>query len=295
MPYTLFTDSCCDMPQNYYAENGIHVLLLDYLISGHTFTDNMSSPEEFHRFYQQVRAGEMPTTVQINTSQFIAAFEPVLRQGEDVLYIGFSSALSGTYNSARLACEDLRERYPERKITVIDSVSASMGQGLLVHQVAQLKKQGESFDAVAQWVEDNKCNLHHWFTVDDLHHLHRGGRVSATSAVAGTMLDIKPVLHVDNKGRLIPQTKTRGRKKALRTLVDYMESLALDIGRTPVFISHGDCLEDALTLAEMIHERFDVAVDMIHFIGPIIGSHSGPGTVALFFMGKNREAHLPKA
>ncbi|MEA4847258.1 MAG: DegV family protein [Clostridiaceae bacterium] len=294
MSYTLFSDSCCDLPQSYYTENDIHVITLDCKVSDDIFADCMVSPEEFHRFYQRIRNGEPCTTAQINIAQYLAAFEPDLNQGRDVLYIGFSSALSGTYNSARLACEELCERYPERKIAVIDSVSASLGQGLLVHQAMLLKKQGKSFDEVVQWVEENKRNLHHWFTVDDLHHLHRGGRISGAATVMGTLINVKPVLYMDNMGRLIPREKVHGRRKSLKALLDHMEDLALDIGGTPIFVSHGDCPEDAMMLVSMIRERFGVDVDMINYIGPVIGSHSGPGTVALFFMGKNREAYLQK-
>ena len=292
MSYELFTDSCCDMPNEHYQENGIHLFSFDFSIGGETFTDNMATQRDYRDFSQRVRSGEMPITAQINAYRFVAAFEPILSQGKDVLYIGVSSALSGTYNSAQLACNDLRKEFPERQIAVIDSVSASMGQGLLVYQAAQLKRQGKSLEEVARWVEENKCNVHHWFTVDDLHCLHRGGRVSSASAMTGTILGIKPVLHVDNKGRLIPQSIIRGRKKALKTLVDRMESLAVDIGKTPIFITHGDCVNDALALVDMIQERFGVIVAMINFIGPVIGTHYGPGTVALFFMGKNRETKL---
>lgn len=294
MSYVLFTDSCCDMPQQYYAEHDIRVIPLSCLIGGDSFLDQMTTDEEFHAFYQRIRSGEMPSTTQVNAEQFITAFEPVLAAGQDMLYIGFSSALSGTFNSARLACKELSEKYPERKILSLDSACASMGEGLLVHQAAQLKKQGKSIDEVAAWVEDNKLNLQHWFTVDDLHHLHRGGRVSGAAAIMGSLIGIKPVLHVDDHGRLIPQEKARGRKRALKALADHMEQSGADIGRTPIFISHGDCVDDARAVADMIRERFGATVDNIHYIGPVIGAHAGPGTVALFFMGKHRQAHLRK-
>lgn len=294
MAYVLFTDSCCDLPLHYYEENEIKVVPLSCLIGNDTFEDRMVTDEQFHTFYQRVRGGEMPSTTQVNADQFINMFEPALAQGNDVLYVGFSSALSGTFNSARLAREELSEKYPDRKIISLDSACASMGQGLLLYQANLLKKQGKSIDEVAEWIEQNKLNLHHWFTVDDLHHLHRGGRVSGAAAVVGTLIGIKPVLHVDNQGRLIPQEKVRGRKRALKALVDHMEQSGTDIGKSPIFISHGDCLEDAQAVAEMIKQRFGATAEMINYIGPVIGSHSGPGTVALFFMGQNREAHIKK-
>jgi len=294
MSYTLYSDSCCDLPQSYCAENGIRVLPLTYRIGSETFIDNMNSPEEFHRFYQRLREGEMPTTSLVSTDQFLTAFESALRQGEDVLYIGFSSALSGTYNSARLAYEEMRERYPERKIAAIDSTCASLGQGLLVHQAALLKEQGKSFEEVVRWTEENKRNVHHWFTVDDLHHLSRGGRLSGAAAALGTFIHIKPVLFFNDEGRLVLHEKVLGRTRSFRTLVDHFGEFLPDSGKTMIFLSHGDCPEDAQAVAGMIRERFGVDVDRINYLGPVTGTHSGPGTVALFFMGKSREASPQK-
>lgn len=294
MSFTLFTDSCCDMPQSYYAQNDIHVVPLSYLIGNDTFPDTMATDAQYHAFYERVRSGEMPSTTQVNADQFQRAFEPELKAGRDVLYVGFSSALSGTFNSARIAREQLTQDYPDRKIYTVDSTCASMGQGLLVHQVMQQRDAGWELEKVVAWIEENKLNVNHWFTVDDLHHLRRGGRVSGAAAVVGTLIGIKPVLHVDNQGRLIPQEKVRGRRRALKALVDHMEEMGTDIGKSPVFISHGDCREDVQVVVDLIKERFGIGVEAIHYVGPVIGSHSGPGTVALFFMGKNRESHLKK-
>ena len=234
----------------------------------------------------------MPTTSQVNPEQAKEAFKACLDQGNDVLYIAFSSGLSGTCGSGMVAAEEIREsgEYPDRKLIVIDSLSASLGEGLLVHKAVQLKEAGKSMEEVADWVEKNKLHLCHNFTVDDLFHLHRGGRVSKATAVLGTMINIKPVLHVDDEGHLIAIGKVRGRKKSLAALVDRMadQIKGYEDQNSEVFISHGDCQEDAEYVQKLVQERFGVDKFIINHVGPTIGAHSGPGTVALFFMGNPR-------
>ena len=234
----------------------------------------------------------MPTTSQANPEQAKEAFTACLEQGQDVLYIAFSSGLSGTCGSGMIAADEIRESglYPDRRIVVIDSLSASLGEGLLVHKAVLLKEAGKSLDEVADWVEKNKLHLCHNFTVDDLFHLHRGGRVSKATAILGTMINIKPVLHVDDEGHLIAIGKVRGRKKSLSALVDRMadQIKGYEDQNDVVFISHGDCLEDAEYVKKLVQERFGIEKFIINHVGPTIGAHSGPGTVALFFMGNPR-------
>ena len=239
-----------------------------------------------------MRDGSMPTTSQVNPEQAKAAFTACLKEGKDVLYIAFSSGLSGTCGSGMVAAQEIQEEgeYPERKIVVIDSLSASLGEGLLVHKAVMLKEAGKSMEEVADWVENNKLHLCHNFTVDDLFHLHRGGRVSKATAILGTMINIKPVLHVDDEGHLIAIGKVRGRKKSLSALVDRMaeQIKGYEDQNDVVFISHGDCMEDAEYVKKLVQERFGIEKFIINHVGPTIGAHSGPGTVALFFMGNPR-------
>ena len=239
-------------------------------------------------FYAKLREGKMSTTSQINADEFTRTFEPILEAGEDVLYIAFSSGLSGTCQSAYIARDELKEKYPERKIYVFDSLCASMGEGLLVYQAALLKRAGTDVDSLYKWLGENVLKLCHWFTVDDLNHLKRGGRVSTTAALVGTMLGIKPVLHVDDEGHLIPVSKVRGRRQSLDARVQKMAETAIHPDEQTIFISHGDCLKDAEYVAEQVRSKFGVKNIQINSIGPVIGAHSGPGTVALFFFGTQR-------
>lgn len=287
--YVITTDNNSDLPEHYYEENGIGCVYLSYAINGKTYTKGEFLPVA--EFYRQMREGAMPTTAQVNPEDARALIEPYLKEGKDVLHIAFSSGLSGSYNSSRLAVEELREEYPDRKIYAVDSLCASLGQGLLVHCAVQKKKEGLSIEELQRWVEDHKLNLVHAFTVDDLDHLYRGGRVSKTTAVVGGMLNIKPVLHVDNAGKLIPIGKVRGRKKSLLALVDYMkEKIGSYAGSCDtIFLSHGDCTDDAQFVADKVKETFpNVKNVMINHVGATIGAHSGPGTVALFFLGDER-------
>lgn len=286
--YVITTDNNSDLPEEFCAEHGVGCVYLSYSIDGETYMHEKFLPVK--EFYNRMRGGSMPTTAQVNPTDARSLMEPFLKEGKDILHIAFSSGLSGSYNSSRLAGEELSEEYPDRKIIIIDSLSASLGLGLLVHYAVSQKEKGKSIDEVAQWVEAHKLNMVHAFTVDDLNHLYRGGRVSKTTAVVGGMLNIKPVLHVDEEGKLIPIGKVRGRKKsliALAELVDEKVGSYLDQCDT-IFISHGDCEEDAKFVVDKIKENHSVNTVLVNSIGATIGAHSGPGTVALFFIGENR-------
>ena len=286
-PFVITTDSGSDLTESYCEENGIICMDLSYTINGETYS-NSDPRMTYPQFYALVRKGAMPVTQQINPQQVVTAMEPILQEGKDILHLGFSSGLSGSYNSACSAAEELREKYPDANIVTIDTLAASMGQGLLVHKAVQMKKAGASLAEIADWVEKNKLHLVHMFTVDDLNHLHRGGRVSKATALVGTALGIKPVLHVDDEGHLINIGKVRGRKASLNALVDRMMELADGWENPDVFISHGDCIEDARYVADEVRRRLGKVEITIGYVGSVIGSHSGPGTLALFFMGEHR-------
>ncbi len=285
--FVLMTDSCCDLSQQMVEDLGLVVLPLSVLQEGKEYRDYPDHRELDPKvFYQKLRAGAIGSTSAANVESFREAMEPILQAGKDILSINFSSALSTTCQSAAMAARELGEQYPEGKMIVIDSLCASLGQGMLVYLAAQEKAKGKSIDEVADFVRQTIPHLCHWFTVDDLNHLKRGGRVSAAAALFGTMLQMKPVLHVDDEGRLIPVSKVRGRKASIKALLDKMEELALDT--ETVFISHGDCLEEVEEMAQSIRERFGTKTIVINYVGPVIGNHSGPGTIALFFLGKHR-------
>lgn len=287
--YVILTDSSADLDQKTVDELGLEVLPLTFLIgekSYFNYPDNREmAPKDF---YDRIRGGAMPTTNAVNVGQASEAIEPLLKQGRDVLVLGFSSGLSTTFNSMKIAAEELSEQYPERKIYTVDTLCASLGQGLLVYHAARLKKAGKSIEEVRDWVEENKLRLCHWFTVNDLMHLKRGGRVSAATALVGTMLSIKPVLHVDNDGHLINVAKARGRKASLDALVAKVGELATDPAGQTMFISHSDCLEDARYVGDQVKAKYGVTDVRYNYIGPVIGSHTGVGCVALFFLGKER-------
>ena len=285
--FVLMTDSCCDLSQQMVEELGVVVLPLSVLQEGREDRDYPDHRELDPKvFYAKLRAGAMGSTSAANAESFREAMEPIVKAGKDILSINFSSALSTTCQSAAMAARELTEQYPEAKIIVIDSLCASLGQGMLVYLAAQEKAKGRSIEEVAELVRQTIPHQCHWFTVDDLNHLKRGGRVSAAAALLGTMLQMKPVLHVDDEGRLIPVSKVRGRKASIKALLDKMEELAIDT--KTVFISHGDCAEEIEEMAKAIRERFGTEKIVINYVGPVIGNHSGPGTVALFFLGKHR-------
>lgn len=286
--YVITTDNTADLPYSYYKEHGIEYMYLTYQLEGEVY--NKDNELEFGEFYERMRNGSMPTTSQVNSEEAKKILRPILEKGKDVLHLAFSSGLSGSYNSVRLAAEELKEEFPERKIFVIDSLCASLGEGLFVDKAVELKEQGKSLEENAEWMEKHKLNFCHVFTVDDLFHLHRGGRVSKVAAVVGTMINLKPLLHVDNEGHLIPVKNVRGRKKSLSGLVSMMEERLGEWKdkNTKIFISHGDCVQDAEYVAKLVKEKFGYETFLINTIGATIGAHSGPGTVALFFMGDYR-------
>lgn len=287
--YVIVTDSTTDISAKMVQELGVIVVPLKFTIEGKTYVNVPDGGEmDIRAFYQKLRQGNMSTTSQVNSEEFIDYFEPALKDGKDILYIGFSSGLSGTYQSAVMAAGELGPKYPERKIQTFDSLCASMGEGLLVYLACMLKAKGRDMDYIYSWLKLNALSLCHWFTVDDLHHLKRGGRVSSAAAMVGTMLGIKPVLHVDNEGHLIPVAKIRGRKQALDAIVKRMEDAAVNPSEQTVFISHGDCIEDAEYVAAQVKNKFKPNRIVINHVGPVIGAHSGPGTVALFFIGTER-------
>ena len=287
--FALFTDSSCDLPLHLAEEMQLTVLPLTLHMDGSDYKNYLDERDiTYTDFYAALPKAQSVKTSATNTQAFIEAMEPVLSAGQDILYIGFSSALSGTCNAGFQAAAELREKYPDRKICCVDSLCASMGEGLLVTLADQKRRTGASIEEVRDYVEDTKLHVCHWFTVDDLNHLKKGGRVSATAAFLGTMLGIKPIMHVDNAGRLIPVDKQRGRKASVRRLADEMQRLAINPAEQKVYISHGGCEEDAKTLANIIRERMGTTDITIGYVGPVIGAHSGPGTLALFFLGTER-------
>lgn len=284
--YLIVTDSSCDLPLDVAQKLGVRVIPLEVNIEGEG--TKLNNEIDIKEFYALLRSKKGVKTSAVNMDKFIEFFESVIAEDKDVIYIGFSSGLSATFMAAKNAAEELSEKYPDRKIVALDSLCASLGQGLLVTYAARKKKHGASFEDIVKYVENNKLNLCHWFTVDDLFFLKRGGRVSAATAVLGTALQIKPVLHVDNAGKLINVSKARGRDTAIKALLEKMKSTAIKPQAQTVFISHGDCIEDANKLADMVRAEFGIKDILISEIGPVIGAHSGPGTLALFFLGSER-------
>ncbi|HKL78800.1 MAG TPA: DegV family protein [Mobilitalea sp.] len=286
--YIITTDSTCDLPEDYLSCHGLRVLPLYYNFNGTVYGGkNDLKPKEF---YDKMRSGAMPTTMAVNPDTANEVFSGLLKEGYDILHIAFSSNLSGSCSVAATTARELCDEISGAKITIVDSLCASLGEGLLVYKAVKLKESGKSIDEVADWLEKNKLNLCHIFTVDDLHHLHRGGRVSKATAIIGTLISVKPILHVDNEGHLVPLINVRGRKKALVSLVDQMEKRIEGFRdkNDIVFISHGDSLEDAEYVASMVKERFGIKEVLIDFVSPTIGAHSGPGTIAMFFIGNPR-------
>lgn len=287
--FVILTDSCCDMTARMAADLELEVLPLSLNMEDRVYHNYLDGREiGFQDFYARLRAGALATTSAISVGVFDEAMRKILDSGRDVLYLAFSSALSTTYQSAVIAADDLREAYPGRKIFVVDTLSASLGQGLLVYLCVQEKRKGKTIDQVHVFAEETKAKVCHWFTVDDLNYLKRGGRISAATAAVGTMLSIKPVMHMDNEGHLVAVGKARGRKASLKALADSMEATMLPGRNETIFISHGDSLEDAEYLANLVRERTGVQDIVINYVGPVIGAHSGPGTIALFFWGSER-------
>ncbi len=283
--FVIITDSSCDLPVSVAENMGVKVIPLEVNMEGNI---KLNDEIDIKEFYAYLREKHGAKTSAVNMDRFIETFEPYVAEGKDLLYVGFSSGLSATYMAGKNACEELSEKYPDRKIMAVDSLCASLGQGLLVKYAVDKKNAGATIEEVAEYVESEKWHLAHWFTVDDLFFLKRGGRISATTAVLGTVLQFKPVLHVDNEGHLINMTKVRGRNASIKALLDKMKETAIDPQHQTIYISHGDCYDDAKTLADMITEEFGITDILINEVGPVIGAHSGPGTLALFFIATER-------
>ena len=284
--YQIITDSCCDLPAETIASCGLTVIQLNLHFRGKTLQDNTG--DEIKVMYDALRGGESASTSAVNPEGWASVIEPALSAGQDALVLAFSSGLSTTYQSAVIAANELKEKYPERTVQVVDTLCASLGQGLLVWYACRKRDEGMSLDELAAWCEKTKMNLCHWFTVDDLMYLKRGGRIGTATALLGTMLNIKPVLHMDNEGHLISVSKARGRKAAIDALAAKVSALGLPGENETMFISHGDCIDDARYLEKVLKEKYGAKEVLINYVGAVIGSHAGPGTLALFFLGKER-------
>ena len=287
--YVIMTDSSCDLPQELADQLGLEVLPLEVMADGKNYRNWLDGREiGFKEFYKLAREGKELKTSAVNTAAFEEKMEELLEEGKDILYIGFSAGLSTTYNSGEAAARELREKYPDRKIYTVDTLAASLGQGMIIYYAAKKKEAGATIEEVRDFVENEKLHMCHWFTVDDLNYLKRGGRISAATAAVGTMLSIKPVMHMDNEGHLVAVGKARGRKAALCQLLDTMGELGEGLEGQTTFICHSDCMDDAQYVASQMKERFGVAQVNINWIGPVIGAHTGPGTIGIFFWGRER-------
>ena len=286
MSYQIITDSCCDFTQAQYAQLGLTYAPLTLLYKGSEY-ESFTEADALHVFYDGIRAGQMPTTSAVNPEGWVRVMEPVLAGGRDVLCLAFSSGLSATYQSAVIAAEELREKYPHRKIHVVDTLCAALGQGLLVYKACEKRDQGFSLEELTAWVEENKLKLCHWVTIDDLDHLKRGGRVSSTTAFVGGMLGIKPIIIMDEQGKLDTVGKCRGRKAAMEYLAKKLREDGTDV--ETIFIAHGDCPEDAAALERLCRETCPAVKNvMTGYVGGVIGAHTGPGVLVLFFLGRHR-------
>lgn len=290
MQFEIVTDSSSNLTDEMIDEFGIHILPLRFMSDGEEFQSYTAGEKsDLQRFYNMMRDGKVFTTSLPYQSKSEELFRKLLDEGRDVLYIGFSSGLSGTYEAMSLIMDSLKDQYPDRKIMHVDTLAAAMGQGLLVYKAAQVASKGATIEETHQWVVDNRLKLAHWFTVEDLMYLFRGGRLSRTSALAGSLLSIKPVMHVDNEGHLIPIDKVRGRKKSISTMLDHMEkSATAPVADQTIFISHADCEDDLMVLVEGIRKRFGCTDIRWNYLDPVIGAHTGPGCLALFFMAGER-------
>lgn len=284
----IVTDSSCDLPADYIKESGVYVIPFTYNLDGIDYEDDFGQTVAYEEFYDKIRKGSVPTTSQITTYTFERVFNKLAEEGSSIIYIGFSSALSATFNNAVMAKRNLLEENPAIDLTVIDSKSASVGLGAIVYYAAEMLKEGKSKDEIIEWIENNKLKVYHQFTVDSLDHLKIGGRLSAASAAVGTLLDIKPFLIVDDYGRLEVAKKIRGRKKSIKTLLEVLKANIVDPKEQTIFINHGDSLEDAENLKEMLIKEVNVKNVMINYVGPIIGTHTGPGMLCMVFIGKDR-------
>ena len=287
MGYQIITDSGCDFTQQMYIQWNVHCVGLTVTYNGESHS-NFSDDAAIKDFYDQLRSGVMATTAAANPEEWAQVMEPQLQKGEDLLVMTFSSALSTTCQSAHIAAAELGEKYPQRTIRVVDTLAAALGQGLLVWYTCRKRDEGLSLDELTAWVEENKLHLCHWVTVDDLSHLKRGGRISATSAMVGTMLNVKPIIHMDDEGRLINTAKVRGRKAAMEYIAAKLGETGVGYNNETVFIAHGDCPADAAALEKLVKEKYGVKEVITGYVGPVIGAHTGPGVLVLFFMGTHR-------
>lgn len=286
--FVLMTDTGSDLPDEYYVQHDIARVQLGFTLDGVTYGGDDGAVMDTKKFYELLRGGAMPKTFQVTPAQALAHIEPFVKEGKDVLVISFSSGLSGTYESYCSAAKELAQQYPDVQVRVVDSLCASLGQGLFVDYVVKKADSGASLEETVAYAEELKGHICHFFTVDDLFHLKRGGRVSATTAVVGKMLNIKPVLHVDDAGHLIAIGKAMGRKKSLAALVDKMTELQTLGKDDPIFLSHGDCQADVDYVIGLLKSRFGTRTVFVNMIGSVIGTHSGAGTVAIFFKGRHR-------
>lgn len=288
--FVITTENAADLPESFIQENEIGILSLYYTIDGVTYGPDHEPEMKAEEFYKKMREGAMPKTQQVNPEQAMRKFRQYLEQGKDILHIALTSAVSGSCNSARMAAEELKEEFPERTITVVDTLVGTLCEGMVVEQVVRMKRAGKTLKEAAQWVRENIPHFCLYATVDDLNHLCRGGRVSKTTAFLGSAIGIKPILKLNEEGNLVPIGKVRGRKQSIQTLVKHMEEKVGSFlpQNDTVYISHGDCIEDAMYLAELVKEKFGIVKTMINHIGPVIGSHAGPGALALSFMGESK-------
>ncbi|GAA0178133.1 DegV family protein [Clostridium sediminicola] len=288
MDTVILVDSSSDLPRSFIDENNIPIVGLTCHLHDVDYVDDFGKTLSYENFYNEIRNGAMPTTSQVNVFTFVEKFKELLLENKAIIYLAFDSSISGTYNSAVIAREQVLEEISDADITIIDTRSASIGEGLLVYKAYEMLKNGEPKEKIINWVEDNKFNIHHFFIVEDLNHLRRGGRVSSTKAAIGTLLNVKPMIYVNKKGELINIASIRGRKKAIKTIIERFDQNITDKSCEVVCISHGDCLEDALYLKEMLQEKYKAKKVLINHVGPVIASHTGAGMLALCFIGKER-------
>jgi len=284
----LVIDSGCDLPLEYTLQDNIVPLGIICNFKGVAIEDDFGKKIVRKDFYDALRQGEMPTTSQINSEKFVEVFRKYVKEGKSIIYIVLSSGITGTINSANIARDTILEELPEADISIVDSKCASLGQGLLVHYAYEMLKQGNSKEEIVNWLEENKLRINHWFTVSDLNHLKRGGRVSSSAAAVGTLLNIKPVLFVDNEGRLTPFSKCRGRKKAISTLAEKFKERTDPNKEQVIAIGHGDCIEDALALEALVREHGNVKDVILNYVGTAIGAHTGPEILGLYFIAEER-------
>lgn len=288
MGIKIITDSACDLSREYIDNNNIGLLSLVLNLNEKLIKDDLGKTLSYKDFYEQMRKGATPSTSQVNAHEFEEEFIKHVKNGDSIICITLSSALSGTFNSANIAKNNIIEEYPEAKIELVDSLSVSMGQGLLVLKACEMRDKGLSVEEIVTWIEENKRKIIHSFVVDSLNHLKRGGRISATTAAIGGLLNIKPALHIDDDGKVMQGEKIKGKKKVLKFLANEVKEKAINSENETLYICHGDCLEDAETLKNMILEEVKFKNIVINYVGNVIGAHAGPGVLAVLFLGKNR-------